>query len=180
MRGLSIHYTKANVLHLGDVFFNGMYPFIDAGTGGSIGGMIAGVNRILRMADNTTKIVPGHGPLGDKAALTKYRDVLVTVRDRVQKLKSSGRKLEEVVAAKPTADLDATWAKASCSPTTSSRSSTTRSDAAQVGSQVYRTATFWFAGGHRHVPETSSGGKRLTALLHSLRVQDAALTRAAH
>ena len=86
-----------------------MYPFIDAGTGGSIGGMIAGANRVLRIADNNTKIVPGHGPLGDKAAFTKYRDVLVTVRDRVQKLKSSGRMLEEVVAAKPTADLDATW-----------------------------------------------------------------------
>lgn len=111
-----IHYTKANVLHLGDVFFNGMYPVIDSGTGGSIGGMIAGVDRALKMVDNNTKIVPGHGPLGDKAALTKYRDVLVTVRDRVQKLKSSGRKLEEVVAAKPTADLDATWGKGFMQP----------------------------------------------------------------
>jgi cyclase len=99
-----VHYTRANVLHLGDVFFNGMYPFIDASTGGSINGMIAGTDRML-------KIVPGHGPLGDRAALTKYRDVLVTVRDRVQKLKTAGRTLAEVQAARPTADLDATWGK---------------------------------------------------------------------
>jgi hypothetical protein len=60
---------------------------------------------------NQTKIVPGHGPLGDKASLTKFRDVLVTVRDRVQKLKTAGRKVEEVVAAKPTAEFDAVWGK---------------------------------------------------------------------
>lgn len=106
-----IHYTRANVLHLGDVFFNGMYPFIDASTGGRITGMIAGAEQALKMANATTKIVPGHGPLGDRAALTKYRDVLVDVRDRVRKLKTAGRTLAEVQAAKPTADLDATWGK---------------------------------------------------------------------
>jgi glyoxylase-like metal-dependent hydrolase (beta-lactamase superfamily II) len=104
-----IRFSKANVLHLGDVFFNGIYPFIDAGTGGSINGMISGADMALKMADPATKIVPGHGPLADRAALTKYRDMLVTVRDRVQKLKSAGRKLEEVVKAAPTADLDPTW-----------------------------------------------------------------------
>jgi glyoxylase-like metal-dependent hydrolase (beta-lactamase superfamily II) len=106
-----VHYQKANVLHCGDVFFNGMYPFIDAGTGGGINGMIAASTKLLAMADSNTKIVPGHGPLGDKAALAKYRDMLSTVRDRVQKQKSAGKKLEEVVAAKPTADLDAVWGK---------------------------------------------------------------------
>jgi glyoxylase-like metal-dependent hydrolase (beta-lactamase superfamily II) len=106
-----IHYTKSNVLHLGDCFFNGIYPFIDASTRGNVNGMIAAADRALKMTDNSTKIVPGHGPLADKAALTKYRDVLVTVRDRVQKLKTSGRKLEEVLAAKPSADFDATWGK---------------------------------------------------------------------
>jgi glyoxylase-like metal-dependent hydrolase (beta-lactamase superfamily II) len=108
---ISIHYTKANVLHLGDLFFNGMYPFIDAGTGGRINGMIAAADRALKMTDNNTKIVPGHGPLTNRDALMKYRDMMETARDRVQKLKSSGRKVEEVVAAKPTADLDATWGK---------------------------------------------------------------------
>jgi cyclase len=106
-----IRFSKANVLHLGDVFFNGIYPFIDAGTGGTIDGMIAGADLALGMADTSTRIVPGHGPLADKAALTKARDMLVTVRDRVQKLKTAGRKLEEAIAAKPTADLDGTWGK---------------------------------------------------------------------
>jgi glyoxylase-like metal-dependent hydrolase (beta-lactamase superfamily II) len=106
-----IRFARGNVLHLGDVFFNGMYPFIDASTGGSINGQIAGATLGLKLADNATKIVPGHGPLADKAALTTYRDMMVTVRDRVQKHKTAGRKLEEVLAAKPTADLDATWAK---------------------------------------------------------------------
>jgi len=106
-----VHFTRANALHMGDVFFNGMYPFIDASTGGHINGQIAGATLGLKLSDNATKIVPGHGPVADKAALTAYRDMLVTVRDRVQKLKASGRSVAEVTAAKPTADLDATWGK---------------------------------------------------------------------
>jgi cyclase len=106
-----IRFPKANVLHLGDTYFNGGYPFIDATTGGGIGGMIVAADRSLKLADRSTKIIPGHGALSDREALGRYRDMLVTVRDRVQKLKTSGRKLEEVLAAKPTADLDATWGK---------------------------------------------------------------------
>jgi glyoxylase-like metal-dependent hydrolase (beta-lactamase superfamily II) len=106
-----IHYTKSNVVHLGDCFFNGIYPFIDAGTGGNVNGMIAAADRALKLGDSSTRFVPGHGPLADRAALTKSRDMLVTVRDRVHKLKTSGRKLEEVLAAKPSADLDPTWGK---------------------------------------------------------------------
>ena len=104
-----IHYLKSNVLHMADVFFNGMYPFIDGGTGGNINGQIAGAAKVLALADSKTKIVPGHGPLGDKAALTKYHAMLVTVRDRVQKQKAAGKKLEEVTASKPTAEFDAAW-----------------------------------------------------------------------
>lgn len=106
-----VHFTRGNALHMGDVFFNGTYPFIDASTGGSINGQIAGATLGLKLSDNTTKIVPGHGPVADKAALTAYRDMLVTVRDRVLKLKAGGRSLAEVTAAKPTADLDAMWGK---------------------------------------------------------------------
>ena len=106
-----IKFQKANVLHLGDVFFNGMYPFIDATTGGSINGMIDGVTFSMKQADNSTKIVPGHGPLGDLAALTRFRDMLVTSRDRVAKLKKSGQTLQQVIAATPTKDLDAVWGK---------------------------------------------------------------------
>jgi glyoxylase-like metal-dependent hydrolase (beta-lactamase superfamily II) len=106
-----IHYVKAGVLHMGDVFFNGMYPYIDSSTGGSMNGMIAGADMGLKLAGARTKIVPGHGPLGDRAALTKFRDVLVAVRDRVQKLKTAGRTLDEVIAANPIADFDPTWGK---------------------------------------------------------------------
>lgn len=111
-----VRYPKLNVLHMGDVFFNGMYPFIDASTGGHINGMIAGAEQGLKLADRRTKIVPGHGPLGDKAALTNFRDMLVTVRNRVAKLKKSGQTVEQVVAAKPSSDLDATWAKGMMPP----------------------------------------------------------------
>jgi cyclase len=111
-----IKFQKANVLHLGDVFFNGMYPFIDASTGGSIGGMINGAEMGAKMADPKTQIVPGHGPVGDVVALNKYRDMLITVRDRVAKLKKSGQTLQQVVAAAPTKDLDATWGKGFMTP----------------------------------------------------------------
>ena len=106
-----IHFQKTNVLHMGDVFFNGIYCYIDKETNGSIGGMIAGATKMLAMIDNETKVVPGHGPLGNKSDLKMFRDMLVTVRARVQKLKSSGKSLEEAVAAKPLADLDPVWGK---------------------------------------------------------------------
>ncbi|HET8922169.1 MAG TPA: MBL fold metallo-hydrolase [Candidatus Acidoferrum sp.] len=106
-----IHFQKANVIHMGDTFFNGFYPFIDGGTGGKISGMIAAADKVLPLANNYTKIVPGHGPLGSKADLTKFRDMLVTARDRAQKLKSSGKSAQEAVAEKPFADLDPVWGK---------------------------------------------------------------------
>ena len=113
-----IHFNKGNVIHTGDLWFNGMYPLIDIGSNGSINGMIRGVDQVLTLADQRTKIVPGHGALGDKAALQAYREMLVTVADRVEKLKALGKTVEEAVAAKPTADLDAAWAKGSIQPPT--------------------------------------------------------------
>jgi cyclase len=106
-----VHFQKANVIAMGDLFFNGMYPYIDPGTGGSIDGMIAAAVKILSLAANHTKIVAGHGPLGNKSDLTKARDMLVTSRDRVQKLKSAGKSAQEAVAEKPFADLDPVWGK---------------------------------------------------------------------
>jgi cyclase len=106
-----IHFQKANVIHMGDTFFNGFYPVIDASTGGKIDGMIVAADKVLPLADNNTKIVPGHGPLGNKADLTKFRDMLVVARDRVQKLKTAGKSADEIAASKPFADLDATWGK---------------------------------------------------------------------
>ncbi|MGC2732518.1 MAG: MBL fold metallo-hydrolase [Candidatus Acidiferrales bacterium] len=104
-----VHFQNANVISMGDLFFNGMYPYIDPGTGGTISGMIAAADVILALADDDTKIVAGHGPLGNKADLTKSRDMLITSRDRIQKLKSAGKSAMEAVAEKPFADLDAAW-----------------------------------------------------------------------
>jgi len=104
-----VHFQEANVISMGDLFFNGMYPYIDPGTGGSIDGMIAAADKILSLADNHTKIVAGHGPLGSKADLTKSRDMLITSRDRVQRLKSAGKSALEAVAEQPFADLDSVW-----------------------------------------------------------------------
>jgi cyclase len=104
-----IHFQKANVIHMGDTFFNGFYPVIDAGTGGKIDGMIVAADKVLPLADNNTKIVPGHGSLGNKADLAKFRDMLVVARDRVQKLKTAGKSADEIAASKPLADLDPVW-----------------------------------------------------------------------
>jgi cyclase len=104
-----VHFQKANVIQMGDVFFNGMYPYIDPGTGGKITGMIAAADKILSLADSHTKIVAGHGPLGNKAELMKFRDLLITSRDRVQRLQSAGKSAQEAVAEKPFADLDLVW-----------------------------------------------------------------------
>jgi glyoxylase-like metal-dependent hydrolase (beta-lactamase superfamily II) len=106
-----VHYEKANVIHMGDTFFNRAYPFVDPGTGGKVKGMIAAADKILAIANNDTKIVPGHGPLGNKADLTSTRDMLLTAVGRVEKLKDEGKSWQEAAAAKPLADLDATWVK---------------------------------------------------------------------
>jgi cyclase len=113
-----LHFNKGDVIHTGDLWFNGMYPLIDLSSGGTINGMIRGVDQVIALADDRTKIVPGHGPLGNKAALQTYREMLVTVADRVEKLKASGDTVEQAVAQKPTADLDAAWAHGSIHPDT--------------------------------------------------------------
>ena len=105
-----IHFHNADVLHLGDIFFNKSYPFIDEGSGGSIGGTITAAQRSLGLAGEKTKIIPGHGPLGNKADLKAYLDMLSTVRDKVAALKKAGASEQEVIAKKPTAELDSAWA----------------------------------------------------------------------
>jgi len=104
-----VHFKKANVVHMGDCFFNGMYPFIDLSSGGSIDGVIAAADKVLAITDMSTKIIPGHGPVGDKAALQIFRDVLVSIRDRVKTMVVAGKTLDEVKAAAPTKDFDAKW-----------------------------------------------------------------------
>lgn len=104
-----IWWRHANVVHMGDTFFNGRYPFIDLSSGGAVDGMIGAADRVLGMVNDSTKIIPGHGALGDRAALKAYRDMLVTVRDRIRTLVRAGKTLAEVQAAKPTAEFDAVW-----------------------------------------------------------------------
>jgi glyoxylase-like metal-dependent hydrolase (beta-lactamase superfamily II) len=104
-----IHFHNANVLHVGDIWFNNRYPFIDEATGGNINGMIEGSEKALAVADKDTKIIPGHGPLGSKSDLQKYRDMLKSSRDNVAALKSSGASEQEAVAKKPLASTDPAW-----------------------------------------------------------------------
>jgi cyclase len=104
-----VHFRRANVIHLGDVFFNRMYPFIDTGSGGSWAGTIAAVDKVLAIAGDDTKLVPGHGPLATRADLLAYRQMLLTVGERLQALARDGRSLQDAIAAKPTAEFDAVW-----------------------------------------------------------------------
>lgn len=104
-----IHWPESNVIHTGDTFVNGMFPFIDTGSGGTLAGLIKSAETVLSLADAQTKIIPGHGPLGNKEALTRFRDMLVTARDRAMAAKAAGKTAEEWVAAKPYGDLEADW-----------------------------------------------------------------------
>ena len=105
-----VWFKTANVLSTGDTFTNGRYPNIDFANGGNIKGMIAATDAYLKLVNARTRIVPGHGPIADKAALIEYRTMLVTARDRMAKLVKEGKSEDDVVAAKPFADLDAKWA----------------------------------------------------------------------
>ena len=111
-----LHFKNANVVHAGDLLFNGFYPFIDYSSKGWIGGMVKGADRILAMTDDRTKIIPGHGPMATRANVKEFRDMLATVQARVEKAIRAGKSADEVVAAKPTADLDAKWGKGFLDP----------------------------------------------------------------
>ena len=111
-----VHFVNANVIHTGELWFNSAYPIIETTSGGTINGMIQGVDQILQLADDRTKIVPSHGKPGNKANLSSYRDMLATVANRVEKLKIAGQTLDQIIAAKITADLDNQWAHGEMTP----------------------------------------------------------------
>ena len=92
-----IHFTKANVIHMGDTFHNAGLPFVDLSSGGSIHGIIAAADKVLAMSNAQTRIIPGHGPLADRARLKLYRDMVVALRDRVRTLISTGKTADQVV-----------------------------------------------------------------------------------
>jgi glyoxylase-like metal-dependent hydrolase (beta-lactamase superfamily II) len=104
---ISVTFAEANIVHVADTFWNGIYPFIDYSTGGSIDGMIAASDANLAATTDETIIIPGHGKaVSNKAELKEFRDMLVAVRENVAKLKKQGRSRDETVAARPTADFD--------------------------------------------------------------------------
>jgi glyoxylase-like metal-dependent hydrolase (beta-lactamase superfamily II) len=96
---------------MGDCYFAGGFPFIDLDSGGSVDGMIGAAEKVLGLANDASKIIPGHGPLSNKKDLTAYRDMLKTVRSRIQPLITSGKSLDEVKAQHPTKDWDETLGK---------------------------------------------------------------------
>jgi cyclase len=106
-----VHFTKADVVHMGDTFFNGGYPFVDVSSGGNVNGVVAVADRVLASCTATTIVIPGHGPIADCAALKRYRDVVATVRDRVQAGMRNGRTLADLKAAGLSAEFDATWGR---------------------------------------------------------------------
>ncbi|MEN7343828.1 MAG: MBL fold metallo-hydrolase [Pseudomonadota bacterium] len=119
IRGIHVHHAhtdgdtivvfeEANVMHLGDTYFNGLYPFIDLESGGSVDGMIRSAAKVLEMTNEDTLIIPGHGPLSTPAELQSYHDMLKGIRDNVAALIAEGKSLEDVVAAKPSAAFDET------------------------------------------------------------------------
>ena len=111
-----VFFPKSNVLHAGDLYFAGTYPFIDLESGGSVNGMIEAVNRLLLLIDPQTKIIPGHGPMSGKRDLEAYAMMLRRVRDSVRRMVLEEKSLEEVLAAKPSAAYDETWGKGFISP----------------------------------------------------------------
>jgi glyoxylase-like metal-dependent hydrolase (beta-lactamase superfamily II) len=113
---ISVLFADADVLHTGDTWFNGMYPFIDYSTGGHIDGMIRAAQTNLAVGTDSTILIPGHGPVGNKDQLSAAHDMMAAVREKVAALKKQGRSVDDAVAAKPTAQYDAKWGKGFVTP----------------------------------------------------------------
>ncbi len=102
-----VHFTKANVIHTGDLFLSSGYPFVDRKSGGNFEGFITAADAILAKCNDSTRVIPGHGKVVGRKELAAWRDRLEQIRQRVAKLIRQGKTLEQIIAAKPTADLDA-------------------------------------------------------------------------
>ena len=110
-------WKAANVVHTGDVYLNGTYPFIDLDSGGTLAGLVAATEAILARVDDATIVIPGHGPISNRREVSEYRDMLVTVGRRIREGVESGRNLDEVLASRPTAEFDARYGQGFMSPT---------------------------------------------------------------
>jgi glyoxylase-like metal-dependent hydrolase (beta-lactamase superfamily II) len=112
-----VHFVKADVVHMGDLFFAGSnYPFVDVSSGGKVDGVIGAADRVIAAVSDKTRIIPGHGPLATKADLVVFRDTVKLLRDRIAKLKAEGKSRDAAIAAKPTADYDAKWGQGFIKP----------------------------------------------------------------
>jgi len=105
-----VMFTKANVVHTGDVFVSAGFPFVDRSSGGTINGIISATERLLTVTNADTKIIPGHGPLADRARVKAYHDMLVVMRDRMKKEIAAKHTVDQVLASKITAEYDKDWA----------------------------------------------------------------------
>lgn len=108
---IALHFTDENIIHTGDLFFNGMYPFIDTEVGGSVDGMIAGIDKILPLCNDQTILIPGHGKVGNKEQLIAFQGMLKIVNQRVKDAIAKNTSLEDLLKAKILTDLDDTWGK---------------------------------------------------------------------
>lgn len=106
-----VYFRDSNVLHTGDLFFNGSFPYIDTSSGGSLDGLIAAGDRILEIANDATKIIPGHGAVATLGDYRHYHTMLTEVRERLTTHRDAGLTLEQVLEAKPLDDLAGTWGK---------------------------------------------------------------------
>jgi len=111
-----IHFPASNVIHMGDMYFNTLYPYVDLDAGGSIQGMVNAADLALSLADESTRIIPGHGPLAITEDLRTYRDYLIKASANVQALIDEDKNLQAVIAAEPTAEWDEELGKAWITP----------------------------------------------------------------
>jgi len=111
-----VHFPASNVIHMGDMYFNTMYPYVDLDAGGSVQGIVRAANLALSLADDTTRIIPGHGPLAVTEDLRNYRDFLIKASENVQALINEGKSLQQIIAAQPTAHWDEEMGKTWITP----------------------------------------------------------------
>jgi glyoxylase-like metal-dependent hydrolase (beta-lactamase superfamily II) len=105
-----VYFPKSNVVHMGDIYINGLYPIIDLSSKGRIQGYFPIIDQVLGMINDQTKVIPGHGPVATKADLKFYRDMLATIKNRVQRMILEGKTLDQIIAANPSKEFDADWA----------------------------------------------------------------------
>ena len=104
-----VYFRNSNVIHTGDIYFAGIYPFIDTSSHGSVNGVIDAAQHILSIIDDDTKIIPGHGMVSNKAELSVYVDMLISMRAKITKQISDGKTLEEILKTKPAREFDEKW-----------------------------------------------------------------------